>query len=109
MFSDRPGTPGFRAQIDELIKYVDLQMADSTMSWHMQPDGTYVLHTKDDEGRPLVDSQEYLIRKHQMCIRDSMGTPQVVDGADRRGHPELDMLGIRLSLIHICVRLAVSS
>ena len=52
-------------QIDELIKYVDLQMADSTMSWHMQPDGTYVLHTKDDEGRPLVDSQEYLIRKHQ--------------------------------------------
>ena len=52
-------------QLDELIKYVDLQMADSTMSWHMQPDGTYVLHTKDDEGRPLVDSQEYLIRKHQ--------------------------------------------
>ena len=52
-------------QIDELIKYVDLQMADSTMSWHMQPDGTYVLHTKDDDGRPLVDSQEYLIRKHQ--------------------------------------------
>ena len=53
-------------QIDELIRYVDLQMADSTMSWHMQPDGTYVLHTKDDEGRPLVDSQEYLIRKHQL-------------------------------------------
>ena len=52
-------------QIDELIRYVDLQMADSTMSWHMQPDGTYVLHTKDDEGRPLVDSQEHLIRKHQ--------------------------------------------
>lgn len=52
-------------QVDELIRYVDLQMADSTMSWHMQPDGTYVLHTKDDEGRPLVDSQEYLIRKHQ--------------------------------------------
>ena len=52
-------------QVDELIKYVDLQMADSTMSWHMQPDGAYVLHTKDDEGRPLVDSQEYLIRKHQ--------------------------------------------
>ena len=51
-------------QVDGLIKYVDLQMADSTMSWHMQPDGTYVLHTKDDEGRPLVDSQEYLIRKH---------------------------------------------
>ena len=50
-------------QIDELIKYVDLQMADSTASWHMQADGTYVRHCKDEEGRPLVDSQEYLIKK----------------------------------------------
>ena len=52
-------------QIDELIRYVDLQMSDSTASWHMQPDGTYIHHSRDDEGRPLVDSQEYLIRKHQ--------------------------------------------
>ncbi|PLS26757.1 polyphosphate kinase [Bifidobacterium anseris] len=52
-------------QIDELIKYIDLQMADSTSSWHMQSDGTYVRHSKDADGRPLVDSQEYLIRKHQ--------------------------------------------
>ena len=51
-------------QIDELIKYVDLQIADSTASWHMQADGTYVRHCKDEEGRPLVDSQEYLIKKH---------------------------------------------
>ena len=51
-------------QIDELIKYVDLQMADPTASWHMQADGTYVRHCKDEEGRPLVDSQEYLIKKH---------------------------------------------
>ena len=51
-------------QIDELIKYVDLQTADSTASWHMQADGTYVRHCKDEEGRPLVDSQEYLIKKH---------------------------------------------
>lgn len=52
-------------QVDELIRYVDLQMADSTISWHMQADGAYVLHSRDEEGRPLVDSQEYLIRKHQ--------------------------------------------
>ena len=52
-------------QIDELIRYVDLQMSDTTASWHMQPDGTYIHHSRDDEGRPLVDSQEYLIRKHQ--------------------------------------------
>ena len=51
-------------QVDELIKYVDLQMADSTASWHMAADGTYVRHAKDEEGRPLVDSQEYLIKKH---------------------------------------------
>lgn len=43
-------------QVDELIKYVDLQMADSTTSWHMAADGTYVRHAKDEEGRPLVDS-----------------------------------------------------
>ena len=51
-------------QIDELIKYVNLQMADSTTSWHMAADGTYVRHAKDEDGRPLVDSQEYLIKKH---------------------------------------------
>ena len=51
-------------QVDELIKYVDLQMADSTTSWHMAADGTYVRHAKNEEGRPLVDSQEYLIKKH---------------------------------------------
>jgi polyphosphate kinase len=52
-------------QVDGLIHYVDLQMADSTVSWHMQPDGEYVRHSRDEEGRPLVDSQEYLIRSHQ--------------------------------------------
>ncbi|KAA8820967.1 RNA degradosome polyphosphate kinase [Bifidobacterium vespertilionis] len=51
-------------QVDELIKYVDLQMADTTSSWHMQPDGTYVRHSTDEEGHPLVDAQDYLIRKH---------------------------------------------
>ena len=52
-------------QINELISYVDLQMADSTASWHMQPDGTYIRHSRDEEGRPLVDSQDYLIKRHQ--------------------------------------------
>jgi polyphosphate kinase len=52
-------------QVDELINYIDLQMADSTISWHMQPDGNYVRHSHDEEGRPLVDCQEYLIKRHQ--------------------------------------------
>ncbi|KAA8816441.1 RNA degradosome polyphosphate kinase [Bifidobacterium callitrichos] len=51
-------------QIQSLLDYIDLQMADSTSSWHMLPDGSYERHSKDEEGRPLVDCQEYLIRKH---------------------------------------------
>lgn len=51
-------------QVQELIDYVDLQMANTTSSWHMQPDGTYVRHSKDAEGKPLLDCQEYLIKKH---------------------------------------------
>ena len=51
-------------QIQSLLDYIDLLMADSTSSWHMLPDGSYERHSKDEEGRPLVDCQEYLIRKH---------------------------------------------
>ncbi|MBT1176905.1 RNA degradosome polyphosphate kinase [Bifidobacterium callimiconis] len=58
-------------QIEELIKYVDLQMADTTSSWHMQPDGTYVRHSRDAEGKPLVDCQEALIKKHTRRPRNS--------------------------------------
>ncbi|WP_126030040.1 RNA degradosome polyphosphate kinase [Bifidobacterium callimiconis] len=58
-------------QIVELIKYVDLQMADTTSSWHMQPDGTYVRHSRDAEGKPLVDCQEALIKKHTRRPRNS--------------------------------------
>ena len=39
-------------------------MRYTTSSWHMQPDGTYVRHSKDAEGKPLLDCQEYLIKKH---------------------------------------------
>ena len=51
-------------QVDELIKYIDLQMADTTSSWHMLPDGTYERHSTDENGQPLVDCQDYLIRRH---------------------------------------------
>ncbi len=56
-------------QVQGLIDYVDLQMADTTSSWHMQPDGTYKRHSRDDQGRPLVDSQEYLIDRHTRAPR----------------------------------------
>lgn len=51
-------------QIEGLINYVDLQMADTTSSWHMQSDGTYVRHSRNNDGKPLLDSQEELIRRH---------------------------------------------
>ncbi|KXI17192.1 hypothetical protein HMPREF3230_00721 [Gardnerella vaginalis] len=57
--------PVHSIQIEALIQYIDLRMADSTISWHMDGDGTYTLHSCDEEGRPLVDSQEYLIRAHR--------------------------------------------
>lgn len=52
-------------EITSLIDYVDLQMADTTSSWHMQPDGTYIRHSHDKDGKPLVDCQELLIKTHQ--------------------------------------------
>lgn len=52
-------------EISTLIDYVDLQMDDSTLSWHMQPDGSYIRHAHDENGKPLVDCQEFLIKLHQ--------------------------------------------
>ncbi|WP_418969552.1 RNA degradosome polyphosphate kinase [Alloscardovia omnicolens] len=52
------------AQIQELLDYVDMQMSESTSSWHMLPDGSYERHCRDAEGRPLQDSQSLLIDKH---------------------------------------------
>lgn len=58
-------------QIEELIKYIDLQMADSTSSWHMEPDGEYVRHCRDEHGNPLLDCQEYLIKQHMRRPRNN--------------------------------------
>lgn len=51
-------------EIQQLIDYVDLQMADSTSSWHMQADGGYIRHSVDAEGKPLIDCQSLLIAQH---------------------------------------------
>lgn len=51
-------------EIQQLIDYVDLQMADSTSSWHMQADGGYIRHSVDAEGKPLTDCQSLLIAQH---------------------------------------------
>lgn len=51
-------------QVQSLIDYIDFQMADTTSSWHMEGDGSYIRHSLDADGKPLVDSQEALIEKH---------------------------------------------
>lgn len=51
-------------QVQDLLDYVDMQMADTTSSWHMLPDGSYERHSTDAEGKPLMDSQFELIARH---------------------------------------------
>lgn len=58
-------------QIQQLIDYIDLQMSESTNSWHMQPDGDYVRHSADSNGNALTDSQSLLIARHSRSPRAS--------------------------------------
>jgi polyphosphate kinase len=40
-------------------------MAQTTASWWLSPDGTWTRHSRDDDGNPLFDVQESLIRKRR--------------------------------------------
>ena len=51
-------SPAHAAEIGELF---DVAFDKGTASWKLQPDGTWVQFTVDDEGKPLVDMQEWLI------------------------------------------------
>ncbi len=50
--------PAHIAEIDELFK---MAFDDGTASWWLQPDGTWIPHTANEHGKPLLDMQEYLI------------------------------------------------
>jgi polyphosphate kinase len=50
--------PTHVAEIDELFK---MAFDDGTASWWLQPDGTWIPHTANEHGEPLLDMQEYLI------------------------------------------------
>jgi polyphosphate kinase len=52
---------GRQEQVRELGRLMDLGMADSSASWWLGPDGTWTAHRHDDDGRPLLDVQDYLI------------------------------------------------
>ena len=51
-------SPAHVAEIGELF---DVAFDHGTASWKLQPDGTWVAFTFDDEGKPLLDMQEWLI------------------------------------------------
>ncbi len=53
------------AQVDELLELFDLSVADTTSSWHLQPDGTWVRHDRDEDGEPLADLQDVLIQRQR--------------------------------------------
>ena len=49
------------AHIDEIGELFDIAFDEGTASWQLQPDGTWIPHTADREGDPLLDMQDYLI------------------------------------------------
>jgi polyphosphate kinase len=51
--------PGHRQQ---LRHYLELGMDRGTSAWWLDGDGTWIRHARDDDGRPLRDVHETLIR-----------------------------------------------
>jgi len=52
-------------QIGELLELFDLSVADTTSSWHLLPDGTWVRHDRAEDGEPLADLQDVLIQRQR--------------------------------------------
>ncbi|MDL9981060.1 RNA degradosome polyphosphate kinase [Microbacterium candidum] len=46
------------AHLKELDDLFTLAMSDGTSSWHLGPDGEWIRHRVDEEGKPLVDLQD---------------------------------------------------
>jgi len=53
------------AHAAELLDLLEVSTADTTASWHLQPDGRWERHHKDEEGKPLADLQAVLVRRHR--------------------------------------------
>ncbi len=51
------------AHIAETNALIDLAMDSGTSSWHLQPDGDWVRHDRDADGRRLVDLQDETWRR----------------------------------------------
>ncbi len=51
------------AHVNEVQDMFDLAMADTTSSWHLESDGEWTRRSTDEDGRPLDDVQNVLMRK----------------------------------------------
>ena len=51
------------AHVAEISELFDVAFDKGTASWKLQPDGTWIAFTANDQGEPLLDMQEYLINR----------------------------------------------
>jgi len=51
--------------VAELTEFIDLAFSDETAAWHLGPDGRWQGHHVTEDGTPLRDLQEHLIRLKQ--------------------------------------------
>ena len=56
--------------VQEVSDVFDLAMDAGTSAWDLNPDGSWSRHSRDAEGNPLIDLQEYLIEQ-QNAKRDA--------------------------------------
>jgi polyphosphate kinase len=53
-----------------LRRLLELGMDDGTSSWWLNPDGYWTRHNRDDDGNPLRDLQETLVRERRVRSAD---------------------------------------
>ena len=65
---------------ESITQVIELGIADTTASWHLNSDGTWTRHHEDANGEPLVDSQEFLINLHPVARSAAdVPTPRRID------------------------------
>ena len=63
----RVDDPGHRRR---LRRFLDMGMDDGTSSWWLSADGYWVRHSRDENGNPLRDVQETLVRERRVRSAD---------------------------------------
>jgi polyphosphate kinase len=48
--------------VEEVTRLLEVAFADDTAGWELDPDGTWARRSRDEEGPPLRELQEWLIR-----------------------------------------------